>query len=141
MLDRIQVLIVEDSSNDAELIVSELRRAGFNPEWRRVESEADYVTALHPGLDLVISDFAMPEFNGLRALDLLRQRDADIPFIIVSGVIGEETAVVAIKHGATDYLLKDRLARLGPAVIQAWNNGNCAVRSKYPTGRGVRDGI
>ena len=119
MLERIQVLIVEDSRNDAELIISELRLAGYNPEWHRVESEAEYISALHPGLDLVISDFAMPDFNGLRALDLLRQRNTDIPFIIVSGVIGEETAVVAIKHGATDYLLKDRLARLGPAVSQA----------------------
>jgi len=119
MLDRIQVLIVEDSVIDAELIVAELRRAGYNPEWWRVDTEVSYLASLRPGLDLVISDFAMPDFNGLRALDLLRQRDADIPFIIVSGVIGEETAVVAIKHGATDYLMKDRLARLGPAVDHA----------------------
>ena len=119
MADRIHVLIVEDSANDAELIVSELRRAGFDPEWQRVETEADYLNGLRPDLDVVISDFALPAFNGLRALDLLRKRDTDIPFIIVSGVIGEETAVVAIKHGATDYLLKDRLARLGPAVSQA----------------------
>jgi PAS domain S-box-containing protein len=119
MLDRIQVLLVEDSARDAELVVAELRRSGFNPEWRRVDTAADYLAALHPTLDVVISDFSMPKFNGLRALDLLRQRDADIPFIIVSGVIGEETAVMAIKHGATDYLLKDRMARLGPAVSQA----------------------
>ena len=119
MLNRIQLLIVEDSANDTELIVSELRRAGYDPDWRRVETVADYLDGLRPGLDLIISDFEMPEFNGLRALDLLRQRDAEIPFIIVSGVIGEEAAVVAIKHGATDYLLKDRLARLGPAVAQA----------------------
>ncbi len=74
--------------------MSELRRAGFLPEWRRVETVDDYIAALHPDLDVVISDFALPEFNGLRALDLLRQRDTAIPFIIVSGVIGEETVAI-----------------------------------------------
>jgi PAS domain S-box-containing protein len=119
MLQRLQVLIVEDDAGDAELILAELRNAGFDPEWHRVETEAGYVEKLYPGLDVILSDYSMPKFNGLRALALLNERGLEIPFIIVSGIIGEETAISAIKEGAVDYLLKDRLARLGPAVRQA----------------------
>ncbi len=115
----IQVLVVEDNPNDAELVLRELRRAGFDPAGRRVDTEAEYLASLRPELDLILSDFEMPQFNGLRALELLTQSGLDIPFIIVSGTIGEETAVAAMKRGATDYLLKDRLARLGPAVSHA----------------------
>lgn len=115
----LQILIVEDNPSDAELVLRELRRAGFEPNWRRVDTEAEYCRHLHPGLDVILSDFAMPQFDGLRALDLLGERGLEVPFILVSGTIGEETAVNAMKHGAADYLLKDRLARLGPAVNQA----------------------
>jgi PAS domain S-box-containing protein len=115
----LKVLLLEDNPADAELVLWELRRAGFAPDWQRVDSEAHYLEQLHAGLDVIISDYAMPQFNGLHALDLLNRRGLDIPFIIVSGTIGEETAVTAMKHGAADYLLKDRLVRLGPAVSQA----------------------
>ena len=99
----------------------ELRRSGFIFDWQRVDTEAGFIMGLNSGLDLVLSDFEMPEFNGLRALELLKQQPAlDIPFIIVSGTIGEETAVTAIKQGAADYLLKDRIVRLGPAVRRAF---------------------
>jgi PAS domain S-box-containing protein len=119
MIQPLKVLLVEDNPNDSELVLRELRRAGFDPEWSRVETQATFLEKLKPGLDIIISDFAMPEFNGLRALSLLQQTDLNVPFILVSGTIGEESAVEAMKEGAVDYLLKDRLVRLGPAVKQA----------------------
>ena len=112
----LQILLVEDRATDAALMVDELKQAGFDPAWRRVENEADYVAALRPTLDVILSDFNLPQFDAMRALDLLRARNLDIPFIVVSGSIGEETAVQILKRGASDYLLKDRMARLGQAV-------------------------
>jgi PAS domain S-box-containing protein len=119
MLQPLRVLVVEDRAADAELIVRAVRRAGFNPTWRRVETETDYVASLHPDLDVILSDYEMPEFSGLRALEVLNARRLEIPFIIISGTIGEDTAVAAMKSGAADFLLKDRLGRLGPAIEQA----------------------
>ncbi|MCX6951322.1 MAG: PAS domain S-box protein [Verrucomicrobia bacterium] len=119
----IKILVVEDRAADAELLVRELQRAGFAPEWTVVETEAAYLAALHPGLDLVFSDYALPAFSGTRALALLQERVTSVPFILVSGTIGEETAVNAMKLGAADYLLKDRLGRLGPAVMRALSQG------------------
>jgi PAS domain S-box-containing protein len=115
----LKVLIAEDNPADAELMVRELRRAGFEPDWQRVDTEAAYLERLDSGLDLVLSDYAMPQFSGLRALELLKQRGLEVPLIIVSGTIGEDTAVAAMKVGAADYLLKDRLTRLGTAVTHA----------------------
>jgi two-component system cell cycle sensor histidine kinase/response regulator CckA len=119
MSQRIKILIVEDNPSDVELVVRELYRAGFDPHWLRVETEADYLANLSPDLDLILSDYAMPQFSGLRALELLKERGVEIPFILVSGTIGEETAAAAIRQGAADYLLKDRIGRLGPAVHRA----------------------
>lgn len=116
---RLRVLIVEDNPNDADLVLRELRRAGFNPDWKRVDTEAEFSASLDPTIDLILSDYAMPQFCGLRALEILRDRGLEIPFLLVSGTIGEETAVAAIRSGAADYLLKDRLARLGEAVKHA----------------------
>jgi PAS domain S-box-containing protein len=113
------VLLVEDSSADARLILHELRQGGFKPEFIRVDTEADFLAQLDPGMDAVLCDYKMPQFDALRALELARERCPDVPFLIVSGSIGEETAVHAIKQGATDYVLKDRLGRLGTAVRQA----------------------
>ena len=116
----IKILIVEDNPQDAELLVRELRRSEFAFEWERVDSEAGFLAKLDDSLDLILSDYQMPQFSGLRALELLRkQPELEIPFIIVSGTIGEEMAVVAMQNGASDYLLKDRLVRLGPAVRRA----------------------
>lgn len=123
MTQPLKLLIAEDNPDDTELLVRELRRAGYEPAWTRVETEADYLAGLHAGLDLVLSDYSMPQFTGLRALELTRARHPEIPFIIVSGTIGEETAVEAMRLGATDYLLKDRLKRLGPAVARALEDG------------------
>lgn len=119
----LQVLIAEDNLADAELVLRELRRAGFEPAWERVDSEEDFRARLHPGLDIVLSDYSMPQFGGLRALELLHEGGLDVPFILISGTIGEDLAVAAIKMGAADYLLKDRLARLGPAVKHAIEQG------------------
>jgi PAS domain S-box-containing protein len=119
MLPPVNLLIVEDCEADAELLVGEVRRSHFEPHWRRVDTELDYLIQLRPELDLIISDFTLPNFNGMRALELMKSRGFDIPFIFVSGTIGEETAVKAIKMGATDYLMKDRLGRLGSAISQA----------------------
>ena len=113
---RLQLLLLEDRANDAELALAELRRAGFAPDWRRVDSEEDYLAALDPSLDLILADYHLPQFDALRALELLRARKLEIPFIIVSGAIGEDIAVQAMRRGAADYLLKDRLTRLGAAV-------------------------
>src|SRR5439155_1480899 len=118
-MNRLRVLVVEDRSADAELMVAELRRAGFAFDWHRVDTERDFLTHLNPLPDIVLADFHMPQFTGLRALQILKERGLDIPFIIVSGSIGEEVAVDAMQHGASDYLLKDRLIRLGAAVNRA----------------------
>jgi PAS domain S-box-containing protein len=119
MTQRLRVLIVEDNATDAELLLRELVRAGFKPDSKRVDTEAEYVTNLDPALDIILSDYSMPQFSGLRALELLNERGLEIPFILVSANIGEETAVSAMRSGAADYLLKDRLARLGQAVEHA----------------------
>jgi signal transduction histidine kinase len=115
----LKILIVEDSPADAELVLAELRRAGFAPEWKRVEDEAGFLAELKNAPAIILSDYSMPRFSGLRALELLRASELNIPFILISGTVGEEIAVEAIKQGASDYFLKDRLARLGPAVRRA----------------------
>ena len=101
---------------DAELMVHELRRAGFDPQWQRVDTEADFLAHLDQKLDIILADYSLPQFDAQRALEHLNQLGLDVPFIIVSGCIGEERAVECMKSGATDYLLKDRLTRLGQAV-------------------------
>jgi signal transduction histidine kinase/CheY-like chemotaxis protein len=113
----LRVLIVEDSAADAELVVIELRRAGFTPEVTRVDTREALAEALGRGpWDVLIADHLLPGWSGLGALALMREREIDVPFIIVSGTIGEETAVDAMKAGAHDYVLKENLRRLGPAV-------------------------
>ena len=119
MTTPLRVLIVEDTPDDAELMVLRLVQEGFQPDWRRVETEADYLAALETHPDLVLADWSLPQFSGLRALKLMRERGLDTPFVIVSGSIGEEAAVDALRQGASDYVLKDRPGRLGPAVRQA----------------------
>lgn len=115
----LRVLILEDRPTDVQLILYELRLAGFEPDWSRADSEDDFLIQLKSPIDIILSDFSMPSFDALRALRLLKERDLDIPFIVVSGSIGEDVAVDVMKQGATDYLLKDRLGRLGTAVQNA----------------------
>ena len=115
----LRILHLEDSPTEAELISRELRRAGFDPQSQRVETEAEFMAGLETLPDVILADYALPHYDGLRALARLRDRGLDIPFILISGALGEEAAVAAIKQGATDYLLKDRLTRLGTAVEHA----------------------
>lgn len=113
----IRVLIVDDSEDDALLLVRQLRNSGFDPGFERVDSAGAMNAALDKaGWDIVLSDFVMPGFGGLQAIELVRQRGFDIPIVIVSGKIGEETAVSCVKAGANDYLMKDNLKRLGTAI-------------------------
>src|SRR5258707_15570997 len=115
----LHVLVLEDRQSDADLVIDALTEAGFEPHWQRVDTEEDYLAHLDTTLDVILADFTMPQFSATRALQLLNERGLDVPFIVVSGSIGEDIAVAAMKMGATDYLLKDRLARLGEAVKQA----------------------
>jgi two-component system cell cycle sensor histidine kinase/response regulator CckA len=112
----LRVLILEDRVADAELTVRQLEKAGYAPEWSRVETEAGFLAALDSDLDVILADFDMPAFSALRALELINARSIRVPVIVVSGTIGEDTAVQVLQKGAADYLLKDRLARLGDAV-------------------------
>jgi two-component system sensor histidine kinase UhpB len=114
---RLRVLLVEDSEEDAKLLQMRLRQPQWTAECKRVQDESALRQALEKEeWDLIISDYVLPGFSGLRALEVVRELESDIPFIIVSGMIGEETAVAAMKAGAHDYLMKDNLARLVPAV-------------------------
>lgn len=111
------VLIVEDSESDAQFIVRLLNKAGYEVISEQVETAEQMYSALEKRIwDVVISDYSLPRFNGSAALDLLMKKQLDTPFIVVSGVIGEENAVAMMKAGAHDYLRKDNLARLIPAV-------------------------
>lgn len=113
----LRVLIVEDQEDDAGLMLRELRRANYDPAYQRVDTEEAMSGALEKGgWELVLCDHAMPHFNSLGALKLLHEKGLDLPFIIVSGSIGEDVAVAAMKSGAHDYILKGNLARLGAAV-------------------------
>lgn len=115
----LNLLLLEDSPNDAELILAVLQEAGFELISRRVDSQADYLRELNQPPDFILSDFSMPQFTARDALRLMQERGLEIPFIVVSGCIGEEMAVECMKAGATDYLMKDRLGRLGHSVTQA----------------------
>ena len=116
----LHVLIVEDSEDDAALLGIELRRAGYEPRCHRVAVAGSMSAALERQTwDLIIADSRLPGFSGIEALDLVKERRLNVPFIIVSGLITEDAAVAAMKAGANDYVMKDKLARLGPAVERA----------------------
>ena len=113
----LKVLIVEDSEDDALLVIRELRHGGYEPDFEIVETAEAMRSALgNRTWDLVISDYSLPAFNAFAALNLVIESGLDLPFIIVSGTIGEETAVAAMRAGAHDYLMKGNLARLSAAV-------------------------
>jgi signal transduction histidine kinase len=116
MTTPLRVLIVEDSEDDAELLLRNLRRGGFDPVYERVETLEGMKTALERPWDVVISDWAMPHFSAQAALSALQESDLDLPFLIVSGTVGEEAAVAAMQAGAHDFMAKGRLSRLNPAI-------------------------
>ena len=112
----IRLLLVEDRSSDAELVIHELRRAGLDPRWERVEDESGFRARLDPSLDLILADYNLPQFDARRALAILKESRMDIPFIIVSGSIGDKAAVESMRSGASDYIFKDNLSRLAAAA-------------------------
>lgn len=113
----LKLLLLEDSVDDATLLLAELQRKGYAPEHLRVETKGQFLAALQDHLwDAVIADYSLPQFSGPEALKLLRQQHADLPFIMVSGIFGEEMAVAMMKAGADDYILKGNLSRLAPAL-------------------------
>ena len=116
----LRIVMVEDVESDAEITLRELKRGGLSVDFRRVETREELVREcgeFRP--EVVLSDFALPKFDGLSALSVVRQLDPDVPFIFVSGTIGEETAVKSLRSGATDYVLKTNLSRLASAVQPA----------------------
>ncbi|MDD8025333.1 MAG: PAS domain S-box protein [Acidobacteriota bacterium] len=117
MSDSLAVLLVDDSESDAALIVRSLEKGGYAVQSERVQSAAEMRSALsRRAYDVILSDYNMPEFSALAALDIARETGLDLPFLIVSGVIGEETAVAMMKAGAGDFVIKNSLGRLAPAV-------------------------
>ena len=120
MTGQLKVLLVEDVASDAELTLNELKRAKLSFEARRVDTENDYRRTLRDfSPSVILSDFTMPSFDGLTALSIANELCPDIPFIFVSGTIGEEHAIQALKNGATDYVLKGNLLRLPSAIERA----------------------
>lgn len=115
----LRLLHLEDSELDHELTLAHLQRGGLDVIARRVDSETAFVRALDEPWDVIVSDYNLPGFTGLGALDLLKAMGRDIPFVLVSGEIGEDTAVEAMRTGASDYLLKNNLTRLVPALLHA----------------------
>ncbi|WP_213974060.1 HD domain-containing phosphohydrolase [Tepidanaerobacter acetatoxydans] len=125
----LRVLIVDDSEDDTLLLVRKLKRDGFNPTFERVDTPEAMEDALSKNTwDIILSDYNMPRFDAFAALDILKKSGIDIPFIIVSGAIGEETAVAAMKAGAHDYIMKDNLARLVAAIEREL--GEAQIRHK-----------
>ena len=118
MPSRLHVLLVEDSEDDAELLALVLKRGGYSPILRRVETPKALHQALQDGTawDVVISDYTLPHFNGMDALEIIKESGLDIPFILLSGTIGEDVAVNAMIQGARDYIMKNKMARLVPAI-------------------------
>ena len=117
MIRLLHVLFVEDSENDLKLLLEELHQKGYEAVYERVQIPAELTSALdrHPW-DVVLSDYALPQFSGPDALKLLREKGLDVPFIVVSGTYGEEAAVDMMKAGANDYIVKNNLSRLVPAI-------------------------
>ncbi len=113
----LRVLLIEDSEDDAFLLLRELEKRGYEPVSKRVETPDEMSSALkEQEWDIVISDYVLPKFSGLDALQVLKQSGIDLPFIVISGKMGEETAVEAMRAGAHDYILKDKMSRLVPAI-------------------------
>ena len=130
MKTRLRILNLEDSANDAELNDAMIAARWPQSELVRVATRDEFVVALEAGgFDLILSDFTMPGFDGQQALALAHEKRPEVPFLFVSGTIGEDTAIEALKNGATDYVLKHRLMRLIPAVDRALREAN--ERAEY----------
>ena len=120
MRSSLRILLLEDDASDAELVQELLEAEGFVCEITRAQTRAEFVTALeHNEIDLILADYKLPSFDGVAALKLASSTRPHVPFIFVSGTIGEELAIEALKMGATDYVLKTGLSRLAPSVRRA----------------------
>ena len=120
MSHMLRLLMIEDEPLDAELTIKALEEAGYVCRWDRVETCEEFISCIDTGkYDLILSDYHLPSFDGISALKVFMERKMDIPFILISGAIGEETAIESLKAGATDYVLKDHLPRLAPVVKRA----------------------
>ncbi|OYY45531.1 MAG: hypothetical protein B7Y56_06350 [Gallionellales bacterium 35-53-114] len=129
-LTSLRVLLVEDSADDADLTLLALGEAGFRIDWKRADTEIEMRAMLaDASWDVVLSDFNLPRFSAHKALAVLRETDVDTPFIIVSGCIGEESAVALMKEGVSDFVMKDKLARLAPAIERELRDA--AVRREH----------
>lgn len=116
----LKILMLEDTPSDAALVEYELRSAGLSFTALRVETREDFVRALSEfAPDIILADFKLPSFDGISALEIATAHDPEIPFIFVTGAMGEEFAIDSLRRGATDYVLKDHLAKLTPAVVRA----------------------
>ena len=116
----VKLVVVEDMPTEAEIAVRQLESGGFSCNWKRVDSEAALRRCLsESNPDLILSDFTLPGFDGISALEIVREVRPDIPFIFLSGTIGEERAIDALQRGAYDYVLKTNMKRLVPAVRRA----------------------
>jgi len=132
MATSLRVLIVEDSESDAGLIIRDLESAGYVPIHERVETAVDMISALQKqNWDIIIADYNMPQFDALAALRIVQERGRDIPFIVISGIMGEETAVAMMKAGAHDYVMKDNRARLIPAVQRELGEAEIRQMRRY----------
>src|SRR5205809_62199 len=119
----LKLLILEDNAFDAELEVGTLQAAGYDCDWRQVQTGEEFEASLdRPEFEVILADYNLPNFDGLSALGLLRERGLEIPFVLISGTLGEERAIESLKAGATDYVMKERLERLAPVVTRALND-------------------
>jgi DNA-binding response OmpR family regulator len=112
-------VILEDSPTDVELLLHELRRAGFEPQWQQMATESDFLAQLAPPPDIILADCTLAQFDALRALRCVQERTPNVPVIMVTSALSDEAAVACLKQGAADYLLQERLGRLGEAVRHA----------------------
>jgi PAS domain S-box-containing protein len=117
MVKLLNILVVEDSEKDTTLLLEELRQKGYEPAHERVQTAGDLAVAMERNTwDVILADYVMPQFSGPEALKLIREKNSDVPVIVISGVYGEEAAVHMMKAGANDYLVKSNLSRLVPAI-------------------------
>ena len=130
-VEPLRLLLVEDSDDDAELVLRELKRSGFDVSVCRVQTAEALAAALRDPRDLVLCDYTMPMLDAPTALEVVRKSGVDVPFIVVSGTVGEDTAVEVMRAGANDYLLKGSLTRLGPAVRRELRDGRARAARRH----------
>ena len=135
----LSVLVVEDETADFDVVIRGLKRAGIDAECRRVDNEEEYRSLLLTRPDIILSDYVLPSFSALDALQILEESGLDVPLIVLTGMVSEETVVESMKRGAADYLLKDRMARLGPAVKRAIRERELRIQKRRAESNAMRD--